>query len=137
MRVEPGNKLPPVLESVMKITLNIPNVRNMTAILLTLSTVISPPVHANGALREACRADYRNFCASVQPGGGRIIECLKQHETELSPGCLASLGSVAECREQAKKICASENQDAAALRACIKTHASEFSPECRQALNTR
>ncbi|MET0943342.1 MAG: cysteine rich repeat-containing protein [Mesorhizobium sp.] len=26
--------------------------------------------------RAACQADFEKFCAGVEPGGGRIIECL-------------------------------------------------------------
>jgi hypothetical protein len=36
---------------------------------------------------RACRADVQKLCKEVQPGGGRIAACMKQHEQELSPGC--------------------------------------------------
>ena len=38
-------------------------------------------------MREDCRADVEKFCKDVKPGAGRIINCLKAHETELSPAC--------------------------------------------------
>ncbi len=37
--------------------------------------------------RAACATDIQNFCAGVQPGGGRIIACLKQHKDQVSDGC--------------------------------------------------
>jgi Cysteine rich repeat len=41
------------------------------------------------AAAEACKPDVEKFCQDVQPGGGRIIQCLRQHETELSDACKA------------------------------------------------
>ncbi len=39
------------------------------------------------AIRQACAADYRSLCSDVQPGGGRILACLKQNAAKLSPPC--------------------------------------------------
>lgn len=41
--------------------------------------------------KEACRGDVSNFCKDVQPGGGRILQCLKQNEAKLSPACKAEM----------------------------------------------
>jgi len=40
-----------------------------------------------GAARKACEADYHALCSGVQPGGGRIIACLKGNSAKLSPDC--------------------------------------------------
>ncbi len=42
---------------------------------------------------EACKADLSAFCKDVKPGGGRLLQCLKQHESELSPECKAQMPS--------------------------------------------
>jgi Cysteine rich repeat len=36
------------------------------------------------AQTRACADDVQQFCPGIQPGGGRIMQCLKAHETELS-----------------------------------------------------
>ena len=38
-----------------------------------------------------CQAEAQALCKDVRPGGGRIIACLKQHSSELSAACRASL----------------------------------------------
>jgi Cysteine rich repeat len=42
------------------------------------------------AAKEACKPDVDKFCSSVAAGGGRVMECLKQHESELSDACKAA-----------------------------------------------
>jgi hypothetical protein len=37
--------------------------------------------------RTACKADFEKYCASVTPGGGRIIACLNKQRANLSEAC--------------------------------------------------
>lgn len=39
-------------------------------------------------VRNACAADIAKFCNAVEPGKGRIMMCLKAHETEVSKPCI-------------------------------------------------
>ena len=39
------------------------------------------------AIRAACAEDAQKLCAGVQPGGGRIVACLKAHKDSLSDQC--------------------------------------------------
>lgn len=39
------------------------------------------------AEREACQSDYEKFCKGVEQGGGRIIKCLNDHLSDLTPQC--------------------------------------------------
>ncbi|TKB91480.1 MAG: hypothetical protein E8D40_08205 [Nitrospira sp.] len=41
--------------------------------------------------RLACADDVKRVCITVQPGDGRILQCLQAHEQELSEGCYQSL----------------------------------------------
>jgi len=53
-----------------------------------------PPASAQGPseqavadARAACGTDIQKLCTGVQPGGGRILACLKQHKDQVSDGC--------------------------------------------------
>ncbi len=51
------------------------------------------------AIKQACEADYKTFCTGVQPGGGRIIACLRQNFDELSPSCQHALTAAKGARQ--------------------------------------
>jgi hypothetical protein len=42
-------------------------------------------------MHEACWDDVSGLCSDVRPGGGRILKCLKEHESELSDPCKVAL----------------------------------------------
>lgn len=46
------------------------------------------------AARAACSADLQQFCAGVQPGGGRMLACLKEHRDQVSPACKQAVKSI-------------------------------------------
>ncbi|MBV8916020.1 MAG: hypothetical protein JOZ05_23650 [Acetobacteraceae bacterium] len=43
---------------------------------------------------QSCRADDEANCASVPPGGGRAVRCLREHAAQLSPECQDCLASL-------------------------------------------
>lgn len=60
---------------------------------------------ADGAKpRDACRTDFERLCKGVEPGGGRIRECIKAHRSEISPQCRAALRGMRERRQAAKTL---------------------------------
>ena len=68
---------------------------------------------AAGAAEHPCKEDAEKLCKGVEPGEGRIVRCLKQHEAELSAACKEKRDSFRErmqeiraaCDEDAKKFC--------------------------------
>jgi hypothetical protein len=61
-----------------------------------LSIVFAGAVLVSGAAfaqtaaeREACQADFEKYCPGVEPGGGRVVECLAEHLDKLTPQCQA------------------------------------------------
>lgn len=45
----------------------------------------------NDATDQACAADKQQFCATVQPGGGRYIQCYRENWSKLSGQCREQL----------------------------------------------
>ena len=52
--------------------------------LLALSNIASAQM---ADLTKYCKADAERLCPGTEPGGGRIIKCLKAHKMEVSIGC--------------------------------------------------
>jgi hypothetical protein len=47
------------------------------------------------AIQAACADDAKKLCAGVQPGGGRIVACLREHKDSLSDRCKKAAGLAA------------------------------------------
>jgi hypothetical protein len=65
-----------------------------TGNIVTLIAVLTAPVlaHAQGGpMQGACKTDVQSLCGAVQPGGGRIRDCMRQHRTELSAACKVAI----------------------------------------------
>ena len=57
---------------------------------LSLGALVLAAPNALAQQAEAmryCKADVARLCPGIQPGGGRIIGCLKAHKEEISIGC--------------------------------------------------
>ena len=70
--------------------------RSLPTLILTL--LAAPAALAQNAspqtlneARAACETDVQNLCAGVPAGGGRVIACLKQHQSEVSSGCKSAI----------------------------------------------
>jgi len=55
---------------------------------------------AGGVVRRACAADYRALCPGVEPGGGRIMACFRQHADKVSVGCKQALEAAKAARQK-------------------------------------
>jgi hypothetical protein len=65
-------------------------------VLVLLGSSVVPALAQGGptpAEQAACNADRTKFCASVKPGGGRVVDCLAGHKAELADGCRKVLES--------------------------------------------
>jgi Cysteine rich repeat len=44
-----------------------------------------------GGPAAVCKQDVQTLCPGIQPGGGRIVACLKSHAEQVSPDCKAAI----------------------------------------------
>ncbi|HUB63574.1 MAG TPA: cysteine rich repeat-containing protein [Methylocella sp.] len=51
-------------------------------------------------LRTYCKSDIERLCAGIEPGGGRIIKCLKANMKEMSVGCAQALQKLKAQKQQ-------------------------------------
>jgi hypothetical protein len=97
-------------------------------------------------IRAACEEDAQKFCAGVQPGAGRIVRCLRQHENDLSEACRnegrkigqerrAAMQDVRQsCQKDAQKLCPEVRPGGGRIARCLRTHQSELSQACTEAV---
>jgi len=58
---------------------------------LTALALLGSAVTANAAGLSYCKADAERLCPGVEPGGGKIVACLKEHKEEVSIGCAKAI----------------------------------------------
>jgi Cysteine rich repeat len=83
----------------------------------------------DSSLAKACATDLRQLCASVKPGGGRVLACLQSHEAELKPLCKAELPKLASCQQELTRLCGDAKPEQ--WRSCFASKREQFSADCR------
>ena len=89
-----------------------------------------------------CQADVEKFCADVEPGGGRIAACLRQHRSELSEECITQgqemrkrlLAAREACDDDVDKFCQGVEPGEGRVVACLKGHMRDLSKDCRSVM---
>src|ERR1700724_1414917 len=74
--------------------------RSLRVLLVVCAAAVAQSAPADdqstlAAIRAACAEDAQKLCAGVQPGGGRIVACLKEHKDSLSDRCKQAAGLTA------------------------------------------
>jgi hypothetical protein len=112
--------------------------------IFALAVLCLLPRYAAAGDAKACEADRQKFCADVQVGGGRVVACLQEHESELSSACKEQLDELTRngpgipaCRTDAAKLCHDSIGHSAKLKACLQAHTAELSDGCKKALGTQ
>ena len=92
---------------------------------------------AHGAGRKMKRSEalaklkdrYRRREVARSPGGGRVMACLKDKQSELSPACQAALPVMERCAQEVKSACGAAGKRG--MRECLRSQSDKISPECR------
>jgi hypothetical protein len=104
----------------------------------------SVPTAGGAHLRAACAGDLQRFCVGVQPGGGRLIQCLAARTRELSEGCrnvIATAGGGvklrAACGDELQRFCVGVRPGEGRLIQCLAAHTREVSAACENVIAMR
>ena len=102
----------------------------------------TPP--AGQANEIPCAAEIQTYCGVVQPGGGRIMQCLKTNEGKLSMACAERLhdlqealsGPLGACQDDWVAYCYQPRGLPARedMIRCLETHHGQLSSACQKAL---
>ncbi|WP_050425295.1 cysteine rich repeat-containing protein [Bradyrhizobium tropiciagri] len=68
---------------------------SLTALAIVLTSLSGSAARAqDDTTLSHCLVDAERMCPGVTPGGGTMIECLKQHPDDVSVGCAKALKAV-------------------------------------------
>jgi hypothetical protein len=120
----------------------------MAIAVIALQTMVvsaqEPPQEGRDGLDPNCKAELKQLCPDIQPGGGRIKKCIEANEGKLSPGCRQKLQEKraqmkqrmqevrAACEADVKRLCPNIEPGGGRVRECLRSHATELSPACAQ-----
>ena len=102
---------------------------------------ISAVAHAQ---EMPCTEEVRTLCADVQPGGGRILQCLKNNQAKLSMACTQRLhdlqeavkGPLGACRDDWVAYCYHPRVSTGReeMIQCLQANQAKVSTGCQKAM---
>ena len=93
--------------------------------------------------RDVCRADVERLCKGVQPGGGRIAQCLKDNEASVSAECKQHMAKMREhmqqraqafdqaCKGDVDQYCKNVQRGQGRVVHCLRDNEAKLSPSCK------
>lgn len=87
-----------------------------------------------------CAEEIAKYCKEVKPGGGRILNCLDEHQKDLSASCKKKLEESKKrlmeaqqaCTGDMEKLCKDVQPGGGRILKCLREHTQELSSACRQ-----
>ena len=103
---------------------------------------VATPLEALDELSASCREDAARVCPGVEPGGGRVIACMRAGWSSLSEACQASLWAAQEKKDQFDSVCGKDVARACKdvppgegrVVKCLRAREADVSPTCRALL---
>jgi len=99
--------------------------------------------------KNPCFSDIEKFCKTVKKGQGRVVKCLAEHSSELTPACKTKMDEVKtkvktkaagikdKCKDDFMKFCKDIKKGSGKLLECLKSHNDQLSTDCKDALSRK
>ena len=108
------------------------------ALAIVLLFWAAPAVAKYADAIQACTRDMRRLCATGQPGGGGLNECVKAHFKDFAASCQTALVRVAAereaCRADIAQQCAAIAPGSGRVFLCARRHYAALSEPCKEAI---
>jgi len=107
------------------------------AFALTFSFAASAPAQT---AQQACAADIKALCAGVQQGEGRIAQCLRSNQQQVSPGCQQAMAKASTLMKEVAQACEDDVHQYCAgaapgtVKDCLRTNFRKLSMGCKREL---
>lgn len=90
----------------------------------------------------ACKGDIQKFCSGIERGDGKVWNCLKKNESQLSKGCQKDMAKAREkakefkeaCADDVKGFCKGKQPGKGELIVCLKANEGRISAPCKSFL---
>ena len=113
--------------------------KSCLAIALLVSISTSSAFAQYVAVIQACSREVASRCSPSQPGGDRLLECIKTHFADFAQPCQAALVKVAAVREACaadiEARCPAVKPSAGRILLCVREHFAALSERCKEAIS--
>lgn len=118
----------------------------MKLLILSMSLMLNASLFAQEGQNHPCAEDVKKFCTGVEKGQGRIVKCLKEHESNLAPACTSKMLAgkekirakakdiYANCKEDIQKLCKETAKGKGGKMKCLEDKKDQVSDKCKAAL---
>lgn len=90
---------------------------------------------------DVCKADVKRLCSGVEPGDGRVAQCLAEHKAEIGKQCTVALRRAkrvamfrAACGADVKTLCPGVRPGDGRVLHCLETNEATVSAACKARL---
>lgn len=90
-----------------------------------------------GKGKGQCREEIKKYCSGIEPGEGRIKDCIEKNKSSFSQNCQERMQKRKERREKCKSevvaLCgAPGDKSKKEFRTCMKEKRSQLSEQCQK-----
>ena len=107
---------------------------------LAIAAMLSAPLFADEPHKGACKKDVQTYCKDVQPGEGRIMNCLAENKDKVSAECKRNIGNFVNgfkqaCGADEEKFCSKVERGQGRRLKCLNENSANLSPSCKAKLD--